>query len=150
MLRSHWRRIVGGIGFLLAVAWLAGRTCRSESAEATVRFRLGDGAAAAAAVRAVRAELRRGDDPEVLAYWQRNFDERGSAPVVGPWTLRADAGLYRVDVEVRTASGSGRVTRSLDLQDGAAVTVDAGEALSAATGRPPAGGAITPGAAGAR
>lgn len=126
-LKANWRRIVGGIGFVLAVAWLAGhKSCKAEMATGAIRFRLGD---RAAEVRSVRAELHRGDDPEVLGFWQGNFDQRGSGPVAGPWNLRADPGLYRVDVVVKTAAASGQVSRSIDLQDGAAITVDVSDAV---------------------
>jgi len=126
-LRRNWRRIAGGIGFVLAVAWLAGRgACKSELAEAAIRFQVGD---AGAEVRSIRADLRRGDDPEVLAYWEKNFDQRGSGPLAGPWPLRADAGLYRVEVVVRTDSESRRANRSIDLRDGASITIDLTDAL---------------------
>ena len=124
--RRNWRRILGGIGFVLAVAWLAGhKSCKAEMATGAVRFQLGD---RAAEVRSIRAELHRGGDPELLGFWERNFDERGSAPVAGPWNLRADPGVYRLEVEVRKAGASGRVSRSIDLQDGASITVDVSDA----------------------
>ncbi len=126
-LRRNWRRIAGGIGFVLAVGWLASRgACKSESAQASIRFQLGD---RSGEVRSLRAELHRGDDPEELAFWERNFDGRGSAPLAGPWTLRADRGVYRIEVVVRTGAGSGRVSRSIDLQEGASITVDVTDAL---------------------
>lgn len=126
-LRGNWRRIVGGIGFVLAVAWLASRgACKSEGAEGAIRFQIGE---RGAEVRSLRAELHRGDDPEVLGFWERNFDEGGAGAVVGPWSLHADAGVYRLDVVVKSATASGRVSRSIDLQDGASITVDVTEAL---------------------
>jgi len=126
-LRRNWRRIVGGIGFILAVAWLAGhKSCQAESATGAVRFQLGE---RAAAVRSVRAELHRGDDPDVLGYWEMNFDARGSSPVAGPWKLRADPGTYWLDVVVKTASSSARVTRAIDLRDGASISVDVSDAV---------------------
>lgn len=129
-LRRNWRRIVGGVAFVIAVAWLAGRgACKSESAEATIRFRLGD---AGREVRSLRAELYRGDDPEVLGFWEHNFDERGSGPVAGPWTVRADAGVYRLELVIRTAAATGRATRSIELREGASITVDITDALPAA------------------
>ncbi len=125
--RRNWRRILGGIAFVLAVAWLAGhKACKAELATGAVRFQLGE---RAAAVRSIRAELHRGDDLEVLGYWERNFDERGSGPVAGPWSLRADPGVYRVQVDVKTAAASGRVSRSIDLEDGASITVDVSDAV---------------------
>lgn len=129
-LARNWRRIVGGVAFVLAVAWLATRgACKSDSAEAAIRFHLGE---TSAEVRSLRAELHRGDDPEVLAYWEKSFDERGSGAVAGPWRLRVDSGLYRVEVAIRTATASGVATRSVDLQDGRSITVDLTDALSAA------------------
>lgn len=126
-LSRHWRRIVGGVAFVLAVAWLATRsTCGESSAEVTIRFRLGE---RAAEVRSVRAELQRGDSREVLAFWEKSFDQRGAGPVAGPWSFRADAGAYRLEVEVRTDSGSGRVSRQVELRDGAAISLDVSEAL---------------------
>ncbi len=126
-LRGNWRRMVGGIGLVLAVAWLASRgACKAESAEAAIRFQIGE---RGAEVRSLRAELRRGDDPEVLGFWEKNFDERGVGAVAGPWSLKADAGVYRLDVVVKSATASGRVSRSIDLQDGASITVDVTEAL---------------------
>ena len=79
-LRGNWRRIVGGIGFVVAVG----------------------------------------------------FDERGAGPVAGPWSLQADAGVYRLDVVLKSAAASGRVSRSIDLQDGASITVAVTGALSGA------------------
>lgn len=129
-LRRSWRRIAGGIGFVLAIAWLASRgTCKAESATGAVSFRLGD---AAGEVRSLRAELHRGDDPEVLGFWERHFDAAGSGPVAGPWNLRADPGVYRLEVVVKTEAGSRRVSRSIDLQDGASITVDLTDASSPA------------------
>jgi len=129
-LRRNWRRIAGGIGFVLAVAWLAGRgACKSELAEADIRFQLGE---AGAEVRSLRAELRRSADPEVIGFWERNFEPSGSGPVAGPWKLRADPGLYRLEVVIKTASASGRASRSIDLQNGASITVDLTEAAAAA------------------
>lgn len=128
-LRRNWRRIAGGLAFLLAIAFLGSRACKSESVEAAIQFRLG---AAGAEVRSLRAELYRGEDPEQLGFWQKSFDRRGAAAVVGPWRLRADEGVYRVEIEVATAAGSRRVTRRVELQDGATVTVDlTGEAPAA-------------------
>ena len=126
-LRRNWRRILGGIGFILAVAWLAGhKSCQAESATGAVRFQLGE---RAAEVRSVRAELHRGDDPEVLGYWEMNFEARGSAPVAGPWSLRADPGTYQLEVVVTTARASARVKRAIDLRDRASITVDVSDAV---------------------
>ncbi len=125
--RRNWRRIAGGIGFILAVGWLAGhKACESDSATGVVHFKLGE---RAAEVRSVRAELRRGDDPEVLGYWEMNYGERGSRPDAGSWSLHADAGTYWLDVVVRTASASARITRGIDLRDGAQITVDLSDAV---------------------
>lgn len=129
-LRGNWRRIAGGIGLVLAVAWIAGRgACKSEAAEAAIRFQIGE---RGAEVRSLRAELYRGDDPEVLGFWEKNFDERGAGSVAGPWPLKADEGVYRLEVVVKTAAASGRVSRSIDLQDGASITVDVTDAVPAA------------------
>jgi hypothetical protein len=126
-LTRSWRRIVGGIAFVIAVAWLATRaTCGSDSAAVTVRFGLGE---RAGEVRSLRAELQRGDSPEVLAFWEKSFDERGAGPLAGPWSLRADAGLYRLEVEVTTQAGSGRTSRRIELRDGASISVDVSDAL---------------------
>jgi hypothetical protein len=126
-LKANWRRILGGIGFVLAVAWLAGhKSCQSEMATGAVRFQLGE---RAAGVRSIRAELHRGDDPEVLGFWERIFDERGSAPIAGPWNLHADPGVYRLEVEVKSAEARGRASRSIDLEDGASITVDVTDAV---------------------
>ena len=126
-LTRNWRRIAGGIAFVIAVAWLATRgSCGSESAGVTVRFGLGE---RAGEVRALRAELQRGDSPEVLAFWEKNFDQRGAGPFAGPWPVRADAGLYRLEVEVTTQAGSGRTSRRIELSDGASISVDVSDAI---------------------
>lgn len=126
-LSRHWRRIVGGIAFVLAVAWLATRgTCGESGAEVTIRFRIGE---RAGEVRSIRAELQRGESPEVLAFWEKSYDQRGAGPVAGPWALRADAGVYRLEVEVRTDAGSGRVSRQVELRDAASISLDVSEAL---------------------
>jgi hypothetical protein len=126
-LSRHWRRIVGGVAFVLAVAWLATRgTCGENSAEVTIRFRLGE---RAAEVRSIRAELHAGTGPEVLAFWEGNYPEGGTGPAVGHWPLRADAGVYLVEVEVRTRAGSGRISRKVELRDGASISLDVSEAI---------------------
>ena len=140
-LTRNWRRLVGGVAFVLAVGWVATRgVCKSDSAEAAIRFHLGE---TGAEVRSLRAELHRGDDPEVLAYWEKSFDERGSGPVAGPWRLRVDSGLYRVEVVIRTATASGVATRSIDLRDAMSITVDLTDALSPASGPLPVPHQIT-------
>jgi hypothetical protein len=126
-LSRHWRRIVGGVAFVIAVAWLATRgPCGEKSAEVSIRFRIGE---RAAEVRTVRAELYQSGDTEVLAFWEKSFDRRGAAPIAGPWSVRADASIYRLEVEVRTDTGSGRVARSVELRDGASISLDVSEAL---------------------
>jgi hypothetical protein len=121
MISSRWRRALGGIAFLGAVALLATQTCKSESLEAQIRFRVGD---TGAELRSLRAELYRGEDPDQIGFYEKNFDQRGSGELVGPWIVRADPGLYRLEITARTASGSRQVTRSVDLVDEAAITVD--------------------------
>jgi len=130
-----WRRYVAGLAFVAAVALLASRACRSEAASATIQLRVGE---AGAELRSLRAELYRGDDPEQVAFSEWWFeDEKGSGEVVGPWRLRADPGLYRMEVRGRTAAGRVEATRAIDLVDGASITVDLARDLEPAA----AGGA---------
>jgi hypothetical protein len=128
-LTRQWRRIAGGIAFVAAVAWLATRgPCGAESAEVEIRFELGE---RAGDVRFIRAELHPGDDTSMLAYWEGRYEPGGRGPV-HHWPLRADAGVYRLEIEVRTETARARVTRRIELRDGATITVDLSGDLPAA------------------
>lgn len=112
---------MGGLAFVLAVAVLASRTCESEMATAAIRFRVGD---AGAGLRVLRADLFRGQDPEPVAFYERRYDERGSGDLVGPWNLRADPGMYRLEVHAQTATGPIEATRAIEIADGRSITVE--------------------------
>lgn len=120
--QAPWRRALAGIGFVGAIALLASQTCRSELASTTIRFDLG--APSAAELRSLRADLFRGDDPELIGYYERSFGDKGGAAVVGPWTLRADEGTYRLVIEIRSTGGARTAERTLHIEDGASVTID--------------------------
>ena len=105
---------------LLALLLISTRTCGHESASSEVRFRVG---AAGAQLRRLEAELRRPGQDELLGFYRREFDH-GSGSEAGRWPLRADAGVYRMSISLRTASGAVRVERALEMVDGATVTLD--------------------------
>ncbi len=115
-----WRRHLASGAFLLALVLLTTRTCRSENASAEVRFRVGQ---AGAVLRGLEAELFRPGDQEVLGFYRRDF-ERGSGHEAGRWTVHADPGLYRMKIALRTAAGTTKVERGLEIFDGAVVTID--------------------------
>jgi hypothetical protein len=121
-LSRDWRRWVGGVGFLLALAFLASRSCRSESeaASAEVRFVVGG---AGADLRRLEAELYRPGDDELLGFYRQSF-ERGAAAQAARWPLRADAGMYRLVVSLVTARGPVRTERAVQIEERAIITVD--------------------------
>jgi hypothetical protein len=112
---------LAGVALVLAVGLLASRTCQSEMASAEIRIRVGD---AGRELRLVRAELYRAEDPAPVAYSEWPLSDRGSGPTLGPWRLRADAGLYRLEVQLQSASDSLRASRAVQVEDGATITVD--------------------------
>jgi len=118
--RRNWRRPVATAALLLALLLISTRTCGRESASSEVRFHVG---AAGAQVRRLEAELRRPGQDELLGFYRREFD-RGSGSEAGRWPLRADAGVYRMSISLRTAGGTVRVERALEMVDGATVTID--------------------------
>jgi hypothetical protein len=120
-LSRDWRRWVGGVGFLLALGWLASRSCRSESesASAEIRFEVGS---AGSELRRLEAELYRPGEEEMLGFYRQSFE----GGVTGParWPLRADAGVYRLEVTLATASQTVEVERAIEIQDGATIRVN--------------------------
>jgi len=118
---------VAGVAFVLAVGYLGSRTCKTESASVTISFRVGD---AGGELQRLEAELHRPGEDEVIGFYKREF-ERGSGPEAGRWELRADDGLYRTRIALRTSRGTIRVERAVDLQDGAVITIDLEPDLSA-------------------
>lgn len=118
---------MSGAAFVLAVAFLATRTCRSESVTGEIRFQVGD---AGASLRRIDVELVRPGDDEVLGFYRQSFD-RGAGRSAGRWPLRADAGLYRLRIDLTTTTGKTRVERGVDLQEGAVVTIDLERDLAA-------------------
>lgn len=119
---APWRRTLATIGLLGAIAFLASRTCQGSLASTTIRFDVGPDAGKA--LRSLHADLFRGDDPEALGLYEKNFRDAGAPAVIGPWTLRADEGHYRLEIELRGATGTRRATRALHIEDGASVTID--------------------------
>ena len=120
--QAPWRRTLATIGLLGAIALLASRTCQSSIARTTIRFDVGP--EAGKTLRSLRADMFRGDDTESIGLYEKNFREAGAPAVIGPWTLRADEGHYRLEIELRTAEGARTATRSIHVEDGASVTVD--------------------------
>jgi len=113
---------VAGAAFLMAVGFLSTRTCRSESASAEIRFRVGD---AGARLERLDAELYRPGEQDVLGYYRRFYDRAGgSRAEAGRWPLRADAGMYRMVIDLTTQTGKVRVERGLEIQDRAVITID--------------------------
>ncbi len=117
---KKWRQRAGYAAFLLALVFLTTRTCRSESASTEMRFRVGQ---AGATLRGLEAELYRPGEEEVLGFYRRDY-QHGSGSDAGRWTVRADPGLYRMKIALRTAAGSTRIERGLEVFDGAVVTID--------------------------
>jgi hypothetical protein len=115
-----WRQHAGYAAFLLALVFLTTRTCRSESASADIRFRVG---AAGAGLRGLSAELFRPGEEEVLGFYRRDY-QQGSGSEAGRWTVHADPGLYRMVIALRSTGGTERVERGLEIFDGAVVTID--------------------------
>ena len=133
--RTGWRRTVAGLALVLALGLLATRTCQNELATAEIRIRIGE---AGAALQEVRVEMLRGDDPEVLAYSEWRLGEAGAGEVVGPWSLRADGGMVRMEITARprpaAGAGTGAITvsRAVELVDGASITIDIADELARA------------------
>jgi hypothetical protein len=115
-----WRRWVAGAAFVLAVGLLASRTCQSEVASAEIRFLVGG---AGAELQRLDVELYRPGDAELVGFYRRTY-ERGSGPDAGRWRLRADSGMYRAEIALRSRAGTTRVERALEIQDRAIITID--------------------------
>jgi hypothetical protein len=111
----------------VALTVLATRTCRSQTASSEVRFLVGD---AGAGLERLEADLYRPDDEERLGFFQRNYP-RGSGAEAGVWRLKADDGLYRMRIAVRSAGRTMRVERGVEIRDGAVITVDLERDLTA-------------------
>jgi hypothetical protein len=118
---------VASVAFLVLLTLLTARTCQTQSVSADIQVRVG---VAGEQLREIDLELRRPGEQEVLGFFRRSF-ERGSGPVAARWPVRADSGLYRVAIRLRTARGSVRVERSIQLEDGATVTIDVERDLTA-------------------
>ena len=119
---APWRRTLATIGLVGAIALMAHRTCRGSLASTTIRFDVGP--EAGKSLRVLRADLFRGDEHESVGLYEKNFGETGAPAVVGPWTLRADEGEYRLEIDLRARDGSQHATRRLHIEDGASVKVD--------------------------
>jgi hypothetical protein len=117
---KKWRQHAGYAAFLLALVFLTTRTCRSQSASSEIRFRVGQ---AGATLRGLEAELHRPGEQEVLGFYRRDYPQ-GSGSGAGQWTVRADEGLYRMKIALRTAAGTTKLERGLEIFDGAVVTID--------------------------
>lgn len=117
---KKWRQHAGYAAFLLALVFLTTRTCRSESASTDIRFRVGQ---AGATLRGLEADLYRPGEDEVIGFYRRDFPQ-GSGSGAGQWTVRADPGLYRMKIALRTTAGIRSVERGLEIFDGAIVTID--------------------------
>jgi hypothetical protein len=123
----RWQRPLASVAFLVALTLLTARTCQTQSASAEVQIRVGE---AGADLRELDLELRRPGEQEVLGFFRRSF-ERGADPVAARWPVRADAGMYRLAIRLRSARGSVRVERALHIEDGATVTIDVERDLTA-------------------
>lgn len=121
-LSRDWRRWVGGVGFLLAVGFLASRGCRAESESASVEIRFEVGAAGSA-LRRLEVELFRPGEEELLGFYKQSY-EKGVTGRAARWPLRADAGVYRLEVTLGTASRTVEVERAIEIQEGATITVN--------------------------
>ncbi|HUS62994.1 MAG TPA: hypothetical protein VMZ28_00575 [Kofleriaceae bacterium] len=120
--KAPWRRTLATVGLVGAIALLASRSCQGSLASTTIRFDVGP--QAGKDLRLLRADLFRDDERDSLGIYQKHFEDDGAPAVIGPWTLKADEGDYRLEVELRGAAGTRSATRALHIEDGASVTVD--------------------------
>jgi hypothetical protein len=112
--------------FLLALVLIVGRTCEGESVSADIEF---DAGPAGSQLRRLRADLYRPGETDGVGYFEAAFP-RGSGARIGPWTLTADAGDYRLVIELTTDRGVHRLERSVHLRDRARVVVDVARTLA--------------------
>ena len=120
--RAPWRRTLATVGLLGGIGLLAMETCRGSIATTAIRFDVGP--EAGRSLRSLRADLFRGDDPDSIGMYEKHFRDDGAPAVIGPWNLRADAGHYRLEIELRGAAGTRTASRAVHVEDGASVTID--------------------------
>lgn len=119
---APWRRTLATVGFAGAIALLVNRGCQGSIASTTIRFDVGP--EAGKSLRLLRADLFRDGERDSLGIYEKHFENHGAPAVIGPWTLKADEGEYRLEVELRGAAGTRSATRAVHVEDGASVTVD--------------------------
>lgn len=133
-IRQTLRRRIAPVAFLLAVAFLASRTCTSQPERVEIQLALG---AAAAHVDTLRVDVFAADDAQGLASFERHI--RGQ-PVHGPLGFEAtlDPGPYRLRIEARTGSSTRTLERAIvvgeQLGERAVISVDLAQALLPAPG----------------
>ena len=114
-------RRLASLAFLAALLVLATRTCKGEMATAEIRF---TAESTGPSMRALDVQLYRADRPdEVVGFFKKSY-KRGAKATAGTWPLTADAGSYRLAIEVTTESGNHRFDRHIDLREGARIIID--------------------------
>ena len=122
------RRLVklATIPVAIVIALLAARSCQAELADVTVRFDRGDGPA----IRSIRAELYRSDDPAPVARFERQVDPAATG-TLARWTLQIDPGTYELAVEVEPLEGAAvSDRRTIDAEARATVSIDLARSFS--------------------
>jgi hypothetical protein len=132
--RQTLRRRVAPVAFLLAVAFLASRTCTAQPARIEIQLALG---AAAAHVDTLRVDVFAADDALGVASFERHIR---SQPVRGPIGFEAslDPGSYRLHIEARTGASTRTIERVIvvgeQLGEHTVISVDLEQALLPAPG----------------
>jgi hypothetical protein len=107
------------IAFFAALVFLGARIFAVETADSEIVFRLrGE---PIADLQEMEVHLFEVGDDEPLGEF-RKYYERGSVEPLGRWPLVVSEGDYRLEVEMRRASGSFRQTIKLELVDGQAIS----------------------------
>lgn len=118
--RSRWdlvRRRVAPIALVLALLFLATRTCSSEPASARILFGVG-----AAPIEELRVTIEPLERDEELAF----FEQRGRTGPAPVWSLEIAPGSYRLVfvVELRGEDEARRFERRIEVREGAEIRVD--------------------------
>ena len=112
MLQSKPVKRIISIAFLAAVVLLGARTCSTESAECSIRFELGE----AAGVESLEVRLFRGKESTPLGHFRKFYGDTGGPLAV--WPLTVAPGPYRLEGELRTATGLRSFGQEVRLEDG--------------------------------
>jgi hypothetical protein len=108
------------IGFFAAIVFLGARIFAVETADCEIVFRLRG--PALPELQEMEVRLFEAGDNEMLGEF-RKYYEHGSVEPLGRWPLVVSEGEYRLESELRSASGSFTQTLEVELVDGEAVSV---------------------------